>query len=88
MKELFSKILNIVTLSAVLVWLFVNCVVFFLAPDHIDFILDMDEKFIWGIFGALIGAGGSKLKTTIEAAGTSSVVNNGTVDSTKESVDI
>jgi len=62
LKDLFSKILNWVTFAALGVWLFLNAIVFFF-PDQSQFIFEMDEKLIWAIVGAVIGAGGYKIKT-------------------------
>lgn len=65
MKDLFSKVLNWVTLTALVVWLFLNAIVFFF-PNNVQFIFEMDEKLIWAIVGAVIGAGGMKAKLESE----------------------
>lgn len=66
MKELFSKVLNWVTITALVVWLFLNAIVFFF-PNNVQFIFEMDEKLIWAIVGAVIGAGGMKAKLEAES---------------------
>lgn len=74
MKDLFSKVLNWVTLTALVVWLFLNAIVFFF-PDNVQFIFEMDEKLIWAIVGAVIGAGGMKAKLESEKTETTEKVD-------------
>lgn len=66
MKELFSKVLNWVTLTALIVWIFMNCVIFKFT-DSVQFVFEFNEKLIWAIVGAVIGAGGMKAKMTADA---------------------
>lgn len=66
MKDLMSKILNWVTLFAILIWVGMN-VIGVMFPEHLERVLEFDDKTVTLVIGAVVGAGGYKLKTIVDS---------------------